>query len=177
MDLAPWELLGVTGLPLLGLLAAVYLVKRIVDGSIDRLQQGWAEERERERESRLAWAQIDVDLRNKRADPYLELWKLGDGLPLWPRNTELTYAHLVDLMNGLRSWYFGGGGMYLSQASRAKYSDVQNAIGLVVTRGNDRAAPVTDADYDTIRNAFSTLRTELTDDLQSRARGPARPVA
>ena len=142
MDLAPWELLGVTGLPLLGLLAAVYLVKRIVDGSIDRLQQGWAEERERERESRLAWAQIDVDL-----------------------------------MNGLRSWYFGGGGMYLSQASRAKYSDVQNAIGLVVTRGNDRAAPVTDADYDTIRNAFSTLRTELTNDLQSRARGPARPVA
>jgi len=111
--------------------------------------------------------EIDLDLRGKREAKYLDLWKLGELMPKWPRNTGLTVNDVKRLHVSLQTWYFGGGGMYLSKSARAAYGDLQEQIDDFLS-----GHPTTiDAEqYESMRDRFSLLRTQLTDDLQSRDR-------
>jgi len=108
----------------------------------------------------------DQQLSRTREARYLELWALTAPIPKWPRNDTLTFGRLEKLSRELRDWYFGGGGLYLSQEARTIYGDAQEAIcDRLGPRGDDS---VPDDIYDAIQQALSRLRTTLTDDLASR---------
>jgi len=114
---------------------------------------------------------VDQALRASREGVYKTLWKKTEKLPKWPRNDSLTYQELKALSSELQSWYFGEGGIYLSESARGIYSGVQEAIERLLP-GKDLTLPVSDPDYEVIRAQCSRLRTELTKDLYSRREAP-----
>src|SRR5689334_18476754 len=68
---------------------------------------------------------IDEQLRERRLDPYKEIWLKTAILPHWPRATGVTYAQLRQFSGDLRDWYFGQGGIYMSARTRDAYFAVQ----------------------------------------------------
>lgn len=108
----------------------------------------------------------DQRLSQTRETRYLELWALTAPLPKWPRNDALTFGRLDELTRELRDWYFGGGGLYLSQEARNVYGEAQGAICALLGPPGDTKVP-TEA-YDSIQQALSRLRTTLTADLATR---------
>lgn len=117
---------------------------------------------------------LDLDLRSARKTAYADLWSRTKVVPKWPRDPSLGYEDLRKLSEGMRDWYFAGGGMLLSRTAREVYGDAQAAIHACL--GADRPGRVSDADYDRVRDALSALRTELTDDLLTRREAPALPA-
>lgn len=117
---------------------------------------------------------LDLDLRSARKTAYADLWSRTKAVPKWPRDPSLSYEGLRALSEAMRDWYFAGGGMLLSRTARAAYGDAQGAIHACL--GPHKSGPVSDADYDRVRDALSTLRTELTDDLLTRREAPALPA-
>jgi hypothetical protein len=109
-------------------------------------------------------------LLKERWDEYQKLWAISGELPKWPRNRQLTISQLHDLSTRMKEWYFGKGGMMLSQESRRQYEFVQDGLMLACQKEADPQKPVTEADYEQIRLYFSGLRSELTRDLMSRKR-------
>jgi hypothetical protein len=92
-------------------------------------------------------------------------------LPKWPRATDVTYAKLHTLSEGLRDWYFLEGGIYLSEEARKAYGNVQENVCLTVQgKQDEQDKTISDAEYDKLVDCCSALRTELTRDLQSRKR-------
>jgi hypothetical protein len=108
----------------------------------------------------------DQQLSKTREAQYLELWALTAPLPKWPRNRELSFGRLEQLTCDLRDWYFGGGGLYLSQEAREVYGAAQGIIGGHL--GPESEAKVPDEAYDSIQQSLSRLRTTLTKDLATR---------
>jgi hypothetical protein len=127
---------------------------------------------------------IDEQLRERRLDPYKEIWLKTAILPRWPRATGVTYAQLRQFSGDLRDWYFGQGGIYMSARTRDAYFAVQEALAQVALVPDvppppaDQPVPepriwagiISSAEYDLIRGKCSALRTELTTDIQSRRR-------
>jgi hypothetical protein len=111
---------------------------------------------------------LDDELMRERRSAYQVLWAKTQVLPKWPRATSVSRSRLHAFSEELRDWYFVTGGMYLSETSRARYGDVQEAIEAVISAAGSDAVPIADSDYDRIQQACSALRTELTRDLLSR---------
>ncbi|MCX8477576.1 MAG: hypothetical protein MT490_17440 [Sphingomonas sp.] len=108
----------------------------------------------------------DQQLSQTRETRYLELWALTAPLPQWPRNDGLTYGRLEKLTRELRDWYFGGGGLYLSQEARDVYGEAQTVICAALGPRGDAEVP--SEVYDSIQKALSRLRRRLTADLATR---------
>jgi hypothetical protein len=120
-----------------------------------------------------------------REREYLKLWRMTQVLPKWPKASDVTCERLLQFSKDLQNWYFAGGGMYLSRQAQGTYKALQEVLAgrvrphiergrLARTTERDRtraARPVTDADYEAIRAKCSSLRTQLTKDLESRRRG------
>ena len=119
-------------------------------------------------------SRIDENLREKRLEVYKILWKETSVLPKWPRNPDVTYKNLNELSKRFRDWYFNEGGIYLSTQARKAYEVVQDRISAAVDKHqHELNTPITygkNGDYESIRDACSKLRTELTRDLESRKR-------
>jgi hypothetical protein len=115
-------------------------------------------------------------LRANRETVYKTLWKKLELLPQWPRNANLTYRDLDALSAEMRNWYFGEGGIYLSEKARNAYGIVQKALveSLVAA---DPASKVGDIQYEAIRVHCSALRSELTEGLYSRREAPVLPTS
>jgi hypothetical protein len=113
----------------------------------------------------------DQQLSKAREAEYLALWALTAPVPKWPRNPELSFARLRQLTCDLRDWYFGGGGLYLSQEAREAYGAAQATIGGQLAPEGEALVP--DDIYDAIQQALSRLRTTLTSDLATRRGIPA----
>jgi hypothetical protein len=113
--------------------------------------------------------QIDVDLRAKRIPVYEKLWALMRVLPKWPRDDTMTYERLRQFSEALRDWYFGTGGMYLSQSSREAFVTLQDQIRSVL-QSDHKGIMLSNAtdDYETVRKRCSELRTRLSVDIASR---------
>jgi hypothetical protein len=111
----------------------------------------------------------DTDLRKKRIDQYLELWKLLEDLAKYARPKELTFEGLEALTIALREWYFQKGGLFLSDNSRDRYFDLQEAIKKVLDEksksGNTKLA---EEYYESLRKKGSSLRTALARDVGTR---------
>lgn len=132
----------------------------LVAGFFGALGKSWLDRRSR----------IDAGLLEKRAGIYAELWRLTGLLPLYPRDTALTYGAVAARMEQLRDWYFAAsGGIYLSRVSQKIYLEYQRTLSeLVVAGGNSANKILTPEHYDAAREAGSRLRSSLTDDLHSR---------
>lgn len=118
-------------------------------------------------------AQIDVHLREQRIKVYATIWKETGILPRWPRDTNVTYADILQFSKKLRAWYFNEqGGMWLSTEARKAYGNVQEMNTQVIAKGSEGA--IQPDEYDEIQAKCSALRTELTDDLVSRRQAPER---
>ncbi|HWW62603.1 MAG TPA: hypothetical protein VN181_14615, partial [Thermoanaerobaculia bacterium] len=102
-------------------------------------------------------------LRERRAADYLKLWELTAMVPKWPR-ARLAVDDYRKLTASLMSWYFAGGGMYLSTAAQRAYKNVQTTITAVLEVPRNA-----EHDYDRVQKACSALRTALTADLLSRS--------
>lgn len=114
--------------------------------------------------------EVDVDLRKRRIDAYLPLWRLTSLLPKWPRAHGVTYEDLYQLSLDIRTWYFETGGIFLSRSTQRKaYVPLQDAIAALSVAG--KKGPLSESDYDAIRDRCSTLRTRLSSDVESRREG------
>ncbi|HZC69886.1 MAG TPA: hypothetical protein VE442_04275 [Jatrophihabitans sp.] len=67
------------------------------------------------------------ELRERRLLAYPSVWNRTSVISRWPR-TDAGRAHLARLHDDLRTWYYAGGGMYLSENARARYGDLQNLL-------------------------------------------------
>lgn len=116
-------------------------------------------------------AKIDENLLHERLKVYKVLWEKTKLLPKWPKAPGVTYEELLTLSEGLRDWYFLEGGIYLTAEARKAYESVQKSLCQAVEANqNKEAATITDSEYEQIRSFCSALRSELTQDLQSRKR-------
>jgi hypothetical protein len=109
----------------------------------------------------------DIELRRRRIDTYAELWKLLEPLAYWSAPQPLTYARLAPLSKALRSWYFGSGGLFLSQKTRAPYFNLQESL----TRLSDKALGDAELEPDTreiVKALASRLRTATTENVATR---------
>ena len=112
-------------------------------------------------------SKVDEQLRDLRRPAYENLWRETALLPKWPR-AQLTHGQLAKFSEDLRSWYFETGGMWMSRQTQQRYASLQTVLQTVTT--DKPSEPVKDADYDSVREACSRLRTDMTDDLVSRRR-------
>lgn len=126
---------------------------------------------------------IDLDLRKARIAAYQPLWDLTSTLPSWPRDDKLTYSKLKTFSTNMRDWYFGTGGIYLSEPSMKAYRELQDKIWSVLgpLKPEEYASLVQGAEardpeshYDSIRLNCSKLRSNLTSDILSRREAPAQ---
>src|SRR3954451_821616 len=116
-----------------------------------------------------ARAGIDGELRTKRLTVYPPLWMATSAVSRWPR-TNLSRASLKQLHDDLRSWYFETGGLFLSARARARYGDVQELIEALLLRKAEPAYLLVEKRYTDLMDAVSSLRTALTEDLDTRRR-------
>ena len=115
--------------------------------------------------------EIDLDLRKLRIQAYSALWKSTSILPKWPRAETVTYADLYAFSGNLRDWYYGTGGMYLSRSTHNDaYTPLQDAITDLLKA--KKSGPLSETDYEAIRERCSALRTALASDIESRREGP-----
>jgi hypothetical protein len=73
-------------------------------------------------------AEYDKDLRNRRIEAYQGLWHLLQYVGRYDLPKSLTPKILKELSVEMRKWYFGGGGLYLSEESRTTYFDLKQDI-------------------------------------------------
>jgi len=112
-------------------------------------------------------ARMHEDLWSRRLDPYRDIWALSSQFSRWPRQHP-TIADIERLHERLRQWYYGDGGILMSQRSRASYEYVQKGLGAICAAAADPREPVSDGDYADMVVIFSRFRTALANDLESR---------
>ncbi len=85
----------------------------------------------------------DKDLRNRRIEQYQRLFAWMVNLPKYPKPEPLTVEGLRNLALAFRDWYFGGGGLLLSEnedparfseSSRERYFDFQEGCKIVLQK-------------------------------------------
>jgi hypothetical protein len=166
---------GFSGFTLLAVAAIAWLAVRSIETFVERSA---ARQESQLRQSEARWAnalasrsELDLDLRQKREAVYRSLWKQTHLLSLTPVNTRLTYADVSRLSTALKDWYFEEcGGLYLSSPAQNAYRNAQEALAEAETKDQTELVwHESDAEtYERMRAALSALRTELTNDLQSR---------
>lgn len=76
-------------------------------------------------------AKIDEGLREQRLQVYPQLWAHTSIVSTWPR-TGATWCQLNCVHEKLRQWYYGSGGLFMSERSREFYGYVQELVSLLV---------------------------------------------
>ena len=121
--------------------------------------------------------EISIEAWKVRSGLYVELIQLMDKFPLYPnRIGKATVMELKQTSLKLRSWYYKGGGLFLTAKSRSAYLAVQRHINSVLSKLETNASEqtnnsfLTEKQYLRARRLLSSLRTELTKDLVSRER-------
>jgi hypothetical protein len=90
-------------------------------------------------------------------------------LAKYARPEPVTASRLRKLAEELRGWYFEVGGLFLSDDSRDRYFDLQDAIvDELKKKRDDENQELDHASFEAIRKKGSTLRTSLSSDLRSR---------
>ncbi len=114
-------------------------------------------------------ARYDEALHNTRIGTYQDLWGRMQVLAKYARPEPVTPLRLRKLAEDLRSWYFEVGGLFLSDNSRDRYFDLQEAIVAELKKEHpDENKDLDTNSFEAIREQSSTLRTSLSSDLRSR---------
>jgi len=117
-------------------------------------------------------AQYDIALRQHRIDAYSALWKLLQPLSNYAPPGPVTYGTLKQLSCELRAWYFETGGLFLSQATREPYFNLQQALNGLTADGSVPSSRAVDKATRKIVTALaSRVRTSCTVDVETRV-GP-----
>lgn len=116
-------------------------------------------------------AKIDEGLREQRLQVYPQLWAHTSIVSRWPR-TGATWLDLAAVHGMLRQWYYGTGGLFMSERSRDLYGDAQILMGWLVAGREDSAEQMTGREYEYMMYRCSALRTALTQDLETRSSRP-----
>ena len=122
--------------------------------------------------------EYDIELRKHRIEAYQDLWKILEPLAYFSPPSVVTYAVARDLSKALRSWYFEVGGIFLSDATRDAYFDLQKKLGGVIKEPleNDHL-PVGLQRFERLRAIASKLRTMSTQDVATRVKPkPTAPL-
>lgn len=77
--------------------------------------------------------EYDKDLRKARIEAYGKLYSYFPVIARYSREKELTYEDLRHLAAQMRDWYFGVGGLYLSEQSRPVYFGFKKQLDATVT--------------------------------------------
>ena len=116
-------------------------------------------------------AEYDKDLRADRLKVYLPLWKHTEALAYYSPPGPVIYAVVRELSSELRAWYFGVGGIFLSERARDAYFALQKALVAVRPDEDESdAKEIGGTSLDSLRALASTLRTALTIDVGSRSK-------
>jgi hypothetical protein len=115
---------------------------------------------------------IDQSLRTRREPAYQRLWEMTRLFQAWPR-ADVTYADMRNLQSAITEWYYTDGGLVVSRSTQRAYSSVQENLATALSTVEDQnmTTAIPDEDWQRVRDAFSRLRTALTDDLLSRRSG------
>lgn len=113
-------------------------------------------------------AKIDEGLREQRLQVYPQLWAHTSIASRWPR-ADVTWRGLAAVHAMLRQWYYGSGGLFMSERSRDLYGDVQELVHWLVVGREDSADQMTGTEYEDVMGRCSALRTALTWDLETRS--------
>jgi hypothetical protein len=116
-------------------------------------------------------AKIDEGLREQRLAVYPQLWALTSFASTWPRQ-DPSWQELDGVHRSLRHWYYGTGGMYMSERTRELYGDVQQLLAEMVRSRADVATHATADEYKDLEERCSGLRAALTQDLETRSAKP-----
>lgn len=115
--------------------------------------------------------EYDIELRKQRIEAYQALWKILEPLAYYAPPSAVTHALARELAEALRSWYFEVGGLFLSEASREAYFDLQKGLGGVIKEPPDVDHLPLDAHrFERLRGIASKLRTTLTQDTATRVK-------
>jgi hypothetical protein len=115
-------------------------------------------------------AEYDKDLRNERIEAYQGLWHLLQYLGRYDLPEALTAELLKKLSEEMRDWYFGGGGLYLSEQSRTTYFKLKQVIkNILDNTEEDRWDALLDPkDSKLVLDQGHLLRDSLTHDVGTR---------
>lgn len=114
-------------------------------------------------------ARYDETLHNTRIGTYQDLWGRMQVLAKYARPEPVTPLRLRQLGEDLRAWYFEVGGLFLTDNSRDRYFDLQDAIVAELKKDHpDENKDLDTNSFEAIREQGSTLRTSLSSDLRSR---------
>jgi hypothetical protein len=113
---------------------------------------------------------FDRELRTLRLPHYQALHSASERIPReWRPGDELTRSDLLELRQTFHEWYFGpdAGGMFLTEAGRRAYFDLQNELQLMGRQGDQDggAQPVTPDEFSNLRDLAHDLRQQLRQDL------------
>jgi hypothetical protein len=114
-------------------------------------------------------SKVSEELREQRLKAYPSVWEQTATFARWPRN-DVMFGDLAAFERDLRSWYYGVGGLYMSENARRRYGHVQELVGTYREGREPRRAVAPDA-YADLMEACSAFRTALTEDLESRRQG------
>jgi len=120
----------------------------------------------------------DQELRTRRMDSYMPLYKQTDTLPRYWQSKQPIRREMQEWARAFDDWYFGeAGGMLLSDKARQADHDALEVIAAVSDGPPD--ATLTDAEIERLRRAGQALRRTLAADVGAAegARLPGRPPA
>jgi hypothetical protein len=115
----------------------------------------------------------DRELRTRRLEPYMSLYRRTKSLPRYWR-TAPARAELSAWSEGLHEWYFDeAGGLFLSDDARVAYLNVLEVIAVTANAGK-LDDPLSDEDMQRLWRAGQTLRRQLAADIGA-ANAPRLP--
>ncbi|WP_151084665.1 hypothetical protein [Nocardioides cynanchi] len=105
-------------------------------------------------------------VRDQRIRTYPAAWERTGVVSRWP-HTDADRGHALRLHRDLRTWYYSGGGLFLSEDARERYEHFQVVLEAIVAQ--DPAHPI--EEYDDLVEAAHWFRLGLAEDLRIRHQG------
>jgi hypothetical protein len=104
-------------------------------------------------------------VRDERIRTYPAVWERTSVVSRWPR-TDATREHATHLHLDLRTWYYSGGGLFLSEDTQDRYEHLQVVLEAVIAQNPHEPLH----DYDQLMDAAHWFRAGLAEDLRTRER-------
>lgn len=116
--------------------------------------------------------EYDKDLRKLRITEYAKLYSNFVVIARYSRERDPTYQDLKNLAGQMRDWFFGEGGLCLSEQSRPVYFELKKLLDVIVTSAGavDMSKPVTGDQLREVVDAGSKVGAALAADVGTRKR-------
>ena len=113
-------------------------------------------------------SQYSVSLRDKRIDVYKDLWAYLKPLAFHSLDDQIPYSQIEQLSKDLIRWYYGLGGLLLTESSQRLYTEFQTKIKMELNKKKFNSTYLPLGTTDRIKEMASSLRTSLIRDVGTR---------